>query len=168
MVVGEWKAVTSLSSVERPPSARAHITSAPSNVSLPRQRERGWTVCPPRWSRQEPGLRRGMAQAGLLAEDQACQPITRPDQQQPGQPTTRLPGIGRRAKVLSDSHLERSALPQRLFQESFLGRTATQCFRTTATHSLPQDFHAILSCPHLTPPHPAGQGWRNIWRSLVL
>ena len=55
MVVGEWRAVTSLSSVERPPSARAHITSAPSNVSLPRQRERGWTVCPPRWSRQEPG-----------------------------------------------------------------------------------------------------------------
>ena len=38
MVVGEWKAVTSLSSVERPPSARAHITSAPSNVSLPRKR----------------------------------------------------------------------------------------------------------------------------------
>ena len=27
------------------------------------------------------GLRRGMAQAGLLAEDQACQPITRPGDQ---------------------------------------------------------------------------------------
>ena len=27
------------------------------------------------------GLKRGMAQAGLLAEDQACQPITRPGDQ---------------------------------------------------------------------------------------
>merc|ERR1711971_1477583 len=146
----------------------AHTLPA-DNVTLARQRERGrWTVCPPRWSRQEPGLRRGMAQAGLLAEDQACQPIIRPDQQQPGQPTTRLPGIGRRAKVLNGSHLERSALPQRLFQESFLERTATPCFRTTATHSPPQDFQDTLSCPHSTRPHPAGQGWRNIWRNLVL
>ena len=70
MVVGEWKAVTSLSSVERPPSARAHITSAPSNVSLPRQRERGWTVCQPRWSRQGPGMESKQMFAIFLA---ACQ-----------------------------------------------------------------------------------------------
>merc|ERR550519_3103405 len=111
-------------------------------------------------------------QAGLLvllAEDQACLAITRPEEQEDGLPTTRLAGIGRRAgKASSDSHLEHSAPPRRLFQESSLERTGTQCCLVTATHRLLRGFLATLSFPLSTPPHQADQGWRNIWRNLVL
>ena len=64
-------------------SEERHFNNNKKNANVCRSEERHGTIVNP-ITIFEPdiaGLRRGMAQAGLLAEDQACQPITRPGDQ---------------------------------------------------------------------------------------
>merc|ERR1712226_763021 len=141
--------------VERTPSARAHNTG--DNTGEKQGRKRRWTVFPPRWIQQEPGLKRGKpVQAGLLAGGPVCRHIIRPGQQQHGQPTTQPTGTVRPVKVLSGS-----------LQGNSPERTETLFCRITATKP-PRGFRDTLSCLHSTRPRRADRDWRSIWRSLVL